>query len=154
MQEVTVRGTAAKAAAQLKRTDIYGKTGTTNDAIDAWFAGYHPSLVAVVWMGYDTPRNMGSRETGGGLSLPIWIRFMDVALKNVPVEEPLPPTGVIQVGNEWYFEEFGPGKGIANLKNQDANNGSVGEPGSGPAAGSNANPSNEEKKSILDLFLN
>lgn len=154
LQEVTVRGTAAKAAAQLKRTDIYGKTGTTNDAIDAWFAGYHPSLVAVVWMGYDTPRNMGSRETGGGLSLPIWIRFMDVALKNVPIEEPLPPTGVIQVGNEWYFEEFGPGKGIANLKNHDTNGGVVGEVGGGAASGTHTNPSNDEKKSILDLFLN
>lgn len=150
LQEVTVRGTAAKAAAQLKRTDIYGKTGTTNDAIDAWFAGYHPSLVAVVWMGYDTPRNMGSRETGGGLSLPIWIRFMDVALKNTPIEEPLPPTGIIQVGNEWYFEEFGPGKGMANLKSANANS----EAESDRAGSSPLNPSSDEKKSILDLFLN
>lgn len=150
LQEVTVRGTAAKAAAQLKRTDIYGKTGTTNDAIDAWFAGYHPSLVAVVWMGYDTPRNMGSRETGGGLSLPIWIRFMDVALKNTPIEEPLPPTGINQVGNEWYFEEFGPGKGMANLKSANANS----EAESDRAGSSPLNPSSDEKKSILDLFLN
>ena len=150
LQEVTVRGTAAKAAAQLKRTDIYGKTGTTNDAIDAWFAGYHPSLVAVVWMGYDTPRNMGSRETGGGLSLPIWIRFMDVALKNTPIEEPLPPTGIIQVGNEWYFEEFGPGKGMTNLKSANANS----EAESDRAGSSPLNPSSDEKKSILDLFLN
>ena len=150
LHEVTVRGTAAKAAAQLKRTDIYGKTGTTNDAIDAWFAGYHPSLVAVVWMGYDTPRNMGSRETGGGLSLPIWIRFMDVALKNTPIEEPLPPTGIIQVGNEWYFEEFGPGKGMTNLKSANANS----EAESDRAGSSPLNPSSDEKKSILDLFLN
>lgn len=153
LQEVTVRGTAAKAAAQLKRTDIYGKTGTTNDAIDAWFAGYHPSLVAVVWMGYDTPRNLGSRETGGGLSLPIWIRFMDVALKNTPIEEPLPPTGLIQVGNEWYYQEFGPGNGVASLKNHDqVDPETVGDVGTGNTTPSG--PMTEEKKSILDLFLN
>ncbi len=66
MQEVTRSGTAARAQASLKRSDIFGKTGTTNDAMDAWFAGYHPQLAAVVWIGYDTPRKLGDRETGGG----------------------------------------------------------------------------------------
>lgn len=101
-------------------------------------------------MGYDNPRNMGSRETGGGLSLPIWIRFMDVALKNVPIEEPLPPTGIIQVGNEWYFEEFGPGKGMANLKSNNASSDASNDAGTSAPL----NPSTDEKKSILDLFLN
>ena len=77
LNEVARSGTAAKSQALLKRPDIGGKTGTTNDSFDAWFAGYQPTLVAAVWMGYDTPRNLGSRETGGGLSLPIWISFME-----------------------------------------------------------------------------
>ncbi len=68
LQEVTRSGTAASAQATLKRPDLYGKTGTTNDSMDAWFAGFQPSLTAVTWIGYDTPRNLGSRETGGGLS--------------------------------------------------------------------------------------
>ena len=62
-----------RAQATLKRADLYGKTGTTNDSIDTWFAGFQPTLAAVVWMGYDTPRSLGDRETGGGLSLPVWI---------------------------------------------------------------------------------
>ena len=77
LQEITRSGTAARAQRELKRPDLYGKTGTTNDSIDTWFNGFHPSLVAVVWMGYDTPRSLGDRETGGGLSLPIWISFME-----------------------------------------------------------------------------
>ncbi len=88
LQEVARSGTAARAQATLKRPDIYGKTGTTNDAVDAWFAGFQPTLAAVTWIGYDTPRNLGSRETGGGLSLPVWISFMEKALKGVPVAEP------------------------------------------------------------------
>jgi penicillin-binding protein 1A len=85
LNEVTRSGTAARAQAALKRPDIYGKTGTTNDAVDAWFAGFQPSVVAVVWMGYDDPRSLGSRESGGGASLPIWISYMDQVLRNVPV---------------------------------------------------------------------
>ncbi|WP_247873653.1 penicillin-binding transpeptidase domain-containing protein, partial [Azospirillum brasilense] len=88
LQEVTRSGTAARAQATLKRPDVYGKTGTTNDAMDAWFAGFQPTIAAVTWIGYDTPRNLGSRETGGGLSLPVWISFMERALKGVPVAEP------------------------------------------------------------------
>ena len=86
LQEVTRSGTAASAKRALGRGDIYGKTGTTNDSMDAWFAGYHPSLVAVVWIGYDTPRKLGDRETGGGLALPVWIEYMAHALKGVPVQ--------------------------------------------------------------------
>jgi penicillin-binding protein 1A len=77
-------GTAASAAAHPQAPDLYGKTGTTNDSIDTWFNGFHPSLVAIVWMGYDNPRSLGDRETGGGLSLPVWINFMETALKGVP----------------------------------------------------------------------
>ncbi len=107
LQEVTRTGTAARAQAQLRRPDLYGKTGTTNEAVDAWFAGFQPSLAAVVWMGYDTPRSLGARESGGGLALPIWIDFMGKALQNVPVQEPpAPPAGVQQVEGEWLYDEF------------------------------------------------
>jgi penicillin-binding protein 1A len=67
LQEVTRSGTAARAQATLKRNDIYGKTGTTNDSMDAWFAGYHPTLAAVTWIGYDTPRKLGDREGGNAI---------------------------------------------------------------------------------------
>jgi penicillin-binding protein 1A len=115
MQEITRSGTAARAQRELKRPDLYGKTGTTNDAIDTWFAGFHPTLVAVVWMGYDTPRSLGDRETGGGLSLPVWISFMDNALKGVPQMEPAAPEGVVNVGGEWYYEEYARGQGVGSL---------------------------------------
>lgn len=144
LQEITRSGTAARAQATLKRPDLYGKTGTTNDSMDAWFAGFQPTLTAVTWIGYDTPRKLGDRETGGGLSLPIWISFMDTALKNVPVAEPLPPEGVIHSGGEWYFEEFAKGNAVTALGNEP--HASDGEASAPPAA--------DEKKKILDLFKN
>ena len=105
LQEVTRTGTAAKAQAQLKRADLYGKTGTTNDAMDAWFAGFHPSLTTVVWVGYDTPRKLGDRETGGGLALPIWIDYMRHALRDTPVQDIKPPPGVVRFEDDWMYEE-------------------------------------------------
>ncbi|MEP6739254.1 MAG: penicillin-binding protein 1A, partial [Caldimonas sp.] len=113
LQEVTRSGTAAKAQAALKRVDIYGKTGTTNDSHDAWFAGWQKNIVGVVWMGYDDPRKLGDRETGGGLSLPIWIDFMSTVLKGIPVQEPAPPEGVVNVNGEWYYEEYARGAGVS-----------------------------------------
>lgn len=96
MQDVTRSGTAARAG-QLGRTDIAGKTGTTNDSRDTWFAGYTPDLVAITWMGYDQPRSLGRRETGGQTALPIWIQFMRTALKGSPQHGwPVPP-GLITV---------------------------------------------------------
>ena len=144
LQEVTRSGTAARAQATLKRPDIYGKTGTTNDSMDAWFAGYQPTLTAVTWIGYDTPRKLGDKETGGGLSLPVWISFMETALKNVPVMEPEPPEGVVHINNEWYYEEFAKGSGI----------GAVGGEKSGTAPAPRSATSAEEQRSILDLFRN
>jgi penicillin-binding protein 1A len=99
----------------LKRPDIFGKTGTTNDSIDTWFNGFQPTLVAIVWMGYDQPKSLGDRETGGGLSLPVWVDFMQTALKGVPVMEPTPPEGVVNVGGEWYYEEYARGSGVNTL---------------------------------------
>ncbi|MBR6976435.1 MAG: PBP1A family penicillin-binding protein, partial [Ottowia sp.] len=115
LQDVARSGTAARAQATLKRSDIYGKTGTTNDAHDAWFVGYQPTLAAAVWMGYDTPRNLGARETGGGLSLPIWIDFMRTALKGVPVTENKAPSGINRINGDWMYEEYAHGGGIYNL---------------------------------------
>ena len=140
LQEVTRSGTAAKARVALKRDDIYGKTGTTNDSMDAWFAGYHRNLAAVVWIGYDTPRKLGDRETGGGLSLPVWISFMETALKNMPVMDAIAPEGVVYVNGEWYFDEYASGGGVTSLGLGNEKGGSLPEP--------------DEKKRILDLFRN
>jgi len=140
LQEVTRSGTAAKARVALKRDDIYGKTGTTNDSMDAWFAGYHRNLAAVVWIGYDTPRKLGDRETGGGLSLPVWISFMETALKTRPVMDAIAPEGVLYVNGDWYFEEYAKGGGVTSLGLGNEKGVSLPEP--------------DEKKRILDLFRN
>jgi len=145
LQEITRSGTAARAQATLQRPDLYGKTGTTNDAVDTWFAGYHPTNVAVVWMGYDNPRSLGDRETGGGLSLPVWISFMQTALKGVPVSSYPPPEGVVQQGGEWYYQEFARDTGVRSLSaDTPSAEGSARLPATSP----------EERKSILDLFRN
>mgnify|MGYP001328097602 FL=1 len=147
LNEVARSGTAAKAQATLKRPDLYGKTGTTNDSVDAWFAGFQPSLAAVTWIGYDTPRNLGSRETGGGLSLPIWISFMERALKGVPVAEMPVPEGVVNTGGEWYFNEYARSGGVSALGLEDKPAAST------PAAPSGPSPA-EERSRIMDLFRN
>ena len=137
LQEVARTGTAHRAQQALKRPDISGKTGTTNDSLDTWFAGYQRNVVAVVWMGYDNPRKLGDRETGGSLSLPVWIQYMKFALDGVPVEQPFAPEGVVNIQSEWYYEEYTPTLGI----------GSLGLDHTPPAA-----PNEDEKKNILDLF--
>ena len=141
LQEVTRSGTAARAPVVLKRHDIYGKTGTTNDSMDAWFAGYHTSVTAVTWIGYDTPRKLGDRETGGGLSLPVWINYMQHALQNVPVSEPVPPAGLSHENGDWVFIEYSKGAGVSSL-------------GLDNKSGNSELPANDEKKKILDLFKN
>lgn len=146
LQEVTRSGTAARAQSTLKRPDLYGKTGTTNDSVDAWFAGYQPTIAAVTWIGYDTPRNLGSRETGGGLSLPVWINFMERALKGVPVMEPTVPAGVVNVGGEWFYEEYARHSGISSVGIDDRS--------ASPAVAPHAPPPAEERNRILDLFRN
>ena len=147
LNEVARSGTAAKAQATLKRPDLYGKTGTTNDSVDAWFAGYQPSLAAVTWIGYDTPRNLGSRETGGGLSLPIWISFMERALKGVPVMENPVPEGVVNSGGEWFFSEYARNNGVSSLGMEDKSAETSPTPAGGPSPA-------EERSRIMDLFRN
>jgi len=109
LRDVTLRGTAELAQRSLKRRDLYGKTGTTNDAVDAWFAGFAPGVVAVAWMGYDEPRSLGERETGGGLALPIWIEAVGAMIENVPSQDLTPPPGVASVGNDWRYGEYASG---------------------------------------------
>jgi penicillin-binding protein 1A len=118
LADVTRVGTAAKATA-LKRADIAGKTGTTNDSHDAWFAGYGGGLVGVAWMGFDQPRSLGDRETGGGLALPIWMSYMGVALKDRAEVVPPMPERVVNLGGEFYFDEYQPGQGIASVGLED-----------------------------------
>ena len=137
LQEVTRSGTAGGTQTKLKRTDVYGKTGTTNDSLDTWFAGWQHDVVAVVWMGYDNPRKLGDRETGGSMSLPVWVDFMSTALKGVPVQEPKAPPGVVNVNNEWYYQEYANGAGVNSLGLEEI-----------PATP----PNEEERKGILDLF--
>ncbi|NDY92957.1 penicillin-binding protein 1A [Ideonella livida] len=130
LNEVTRSGTAARAQAQLGRPDLYGKTGTTNDAVDAWFAGFQPGIVAVVWMGYDEPRSLGSRESGGGLSLPVWISYMERALRGVPVAPQVPPEGVVEAGGDWRYAEYAEGGWLTGV--------GLEEPGAAEAAASAA----------------
>ena len=137
LQSIALRGTAAAARRAINRPDLYGKTGTTNDSVDTWFAGFQPSLVAIVWIGYDTPKKLGDNETGGGLSLPIWIEYMKHALNGLPVEQYPVPEGVVNVGDEWYYEEYTRGAGVTSLGLDDK----MPKP-----------PDEEERKSILDLF--
>lgn len=110
-----VKGGTGRKAMSLKRTDLAGKTGTTNDSFDAWFAGYQPKIVSIAWIGFDQPKNLGNHETGGGLALPIWIDYMKTALKGIPNIDREVPSGILQVGGDYYYEENPPGTGVNNL---------------------------------------
>ncbi|WP_396329650.1 penicillin-binding protein 1A [Burkholderia anthina] len=145
LQSVAQRGTGARTNV-LKRGDLAGKTGTTNDSHDAWFAGYQHTLAAIAWIGYDNPRSLGDRETGGGLSLPVWVDYMGPALKGVPEFKPTMPDDVQSLGGELYFTEFTPGHGFVST---------VGVP-QAPAA-QNTDESvphvdEQEKQDIMNLF--
>ncbi|HDR8856683.1 penicillin-binding protein [Burkholderia territorii] len=145
LQSVAQRGTGARTNV-LKRTDLAGKTGTTNDSHDAWFAGYQHTLAAIAWIGYDNPRSLGDRETGGGLSLPVWIDYMGAALKGVPEFKPTMPDDVQTLGSELYFTEFTPGHGFVST---------VGVP-QAPAVQNTDEPvphvDEQEKQDIMNLF--
>ncbi|WP_412526866.1 penicillin-binding protein 1A [Burkholderia lata] len=145
LQSVAQRGTGARTNV-LKRTDLAGKTGTTNDSHDAWFAGYQHTLAAIAWIGYDNPRSLGDRETGGGLSLPVWIEYMGAALKGVPEFKPTVPDGVESLGGELYFTEFAPGHGFVST---------VGVPQAPAAQNVDAtvpHVDEQEKQDIMNLF--
>ena len=97
MRDVVRSGTGYLASQRLGRNDLAGKTGTTDNAMDGWFAGYGRDIVAVAWMGYDKPRSLGTREFGGTLALPIWIDYMRTALRGKPEMAKIAPPGVTQV---------------------------------------------------------
>ena len=104
---VAREGTAARASAMLGRWDLYGKTGTTNDAVDAWFCGFQAARAGAVWIGYPTPKSLGERESGGGLALPVWAATMAVALKGQPNTQIEPPAeGLVQQDGNWFYSEF------------------------------------------------
>ena len=98
LRDVTIYGTAAKASVALKRQDLAGKTGTTNEYNDAWFCGYQMTVAACAWIGFDQPRKLGDKETGGAAALPIWIGYMNRALKDVPMQLPRAPEGLVARG--------------------------------------------------------
>ena len=155
LQSVAQRGTGAKSNV-LKRTDLGGKTGTTNDSRDAWFAGYQHTLAAIAWIGYDNPRSLGDRETGGGLALPVWIEYMQKALNGVPEYKMPMPDGIVTLGDELYYADATPGRGFvstvgisqAALDAQASGaSGTGGQPGPAPEQ-VNA----KEKEDIMNLF--
>ena len=104
LSDVVDSGTARKAKV-LERPDIAGKTGTTNDAIDAWFAGYQPAISAVTWFGYDNPKSLGEKQTGSGIALPIWIDFMKEILKRQPIVFKPEPPGIIRINDGLFTSE-------------------------------------------------
>ncbi|MQA41734.1 penicillin-binding protein 1A [Rugamonas aquatica] len=105
LRQVTRTGTGA-AVARLGRPDLAGKTGTSSDAVDGWFAGYGGGIVAVSWMGYDDSKSLGGKEFGSSVALPIWIDYMKVALQGRPAQERQVPAGLTQVDGEWLYDEF------------------------------------------------
>ncbi|WP_418123554.1 penicillin-binding protein 1A [Variovorax sp. 160MFSha2.1] len=152
LQSVVRNGTGFKAYQALKRDDLYGKTGTTNDSFDTWFAGFQPTMVGIAWVGYDTPRQLGVRgETGGSLSLPIWTGYMQTALQGVPVTHPAQPEGVVSIDGEWYFDDFTPGHNVASLglESSDTLPPPVEQLTGAPVG---APPPPEERNRILDFF--
>ncbi|WP_198085328.1 penicillin-binding protein 1A [Variovorax sp. E3] len=152
LQSVVRNGTGFKAYQALKRDDLYGKTGTTNDSFDTWFAGFQPTMVGVAWVGYDTPRQLGVRgETGGSLSLPIWTGYMQTALQGVPVTQPAEPPGVARIDGELYFDDFTPGHNVASLGLDSTD---TPPPPAEELTGApiGAPPPPEERNKILDFF--
>ncbi len=133
LREVVRSGTGA-AAQRLGRADLAGKTGTTSNAIDGWFCGYGGKLVAVSWMGFDTPKSLGGREFGATLALPAWSAYMQQALKNEPVVQRAAPEGLVQEGAELLYQEFA-GEGAVRSLAMDE-----------------ASETEQEKNRILDLF--
>ncbi len=115
LHEVTVSGTGASATQRLGRNDLAGKTGTSSDAVDGWFAGYSGATTAVAWMGFDEPRSLGGREFGATVALPIWIDYMRVALHGTPLSPMPPPPGVSYVAGDWLYDEFKTTGGVTSI---------------------------------------
>ncbi|TAN72468.1 MAG: penicillin-binding protein 1A [Gallionella sp.] len=132
MQDVVTRGTAARAM-QLGRQDLAGKTGTTSDSIDAWFCGFQPTVVGISWMGFDQPRSLGDKETGGGAALPMWMGYMEKTLKNVPqaaytMPDNMVATRINEQGHqdengsliEYFYQENSPSEQAAHAPSEES----------------------------------
>ena len=129
LRDVARYGTGADATRKLERRDIAGKTGTTSDAFDGWFAGYGANVVAVAWMGYDDPRSLGGREFGATLAMPLWIDYMRVALNGKPQEERLEPEGVMRENDDWIYAEYA---GTTEFKGIDLEQAPLADPAAAP----------------------
>ncbi|WP_233863250.1 penicillin-binding protein 1A [Paraburkholderia adhaesiva] len=155
LHSVATAGTGAGTNV-LHRDDLQGKTGTTNDAKDGWFAGYQRTLVAVAWMGYDQPKSLGSREFGAQLALPIWVEYMQRALRGVPQQQQPMPDGVATIGGELFFSDMTPGSGFVASIGLDAANPAGGVTdavgSTGPAGMTPPGVTSTEKQQIMDLF--
>jgi penicillin-binding protein 1A len=116
MGEVVRSGTGAGVQSRLPRSDLAGKTGTTDDAADAWFAGFHPTRSAAVWIGYSEPRSLGAGASGGGLAMPVWAEVMAAALRTTPVASPAPPAGVSWIAGDWRYDEWATDGWIARIE--------------------------------------
>nr|WP_314858188.1 PBP1A family penicillin-binding protein [uncultured Undibacterium sp.] len=115
MREVVRSGTGASASQKLGRRDLAGKTGTTSDAVDGWFAGYAGNIVAVSWMGFDEPKSLGGREFGSTVALPIWIDAMRHALNGKPEFVRPVPDNLVNVNGKWMYAEYENGGGVKTL---------------------------------------
>ncbi|WP_454737679.1 penicillin-binding protein 1A [Cupriavidus necator] len=116
LRSVVDDGTGAGVRRYLRRDDVAGKTGTTNDSVDGWFAGYAGGVVTVAWMGYDDNRSLGEHEFGATTALPVWAAYMEGRLAGVPVPATESPAGVVRVGNDWMYAEYADGsRGIASI---------------------------------------
>ncbi|WP_347554273.1 penicillin-binding protein 1A [Robbsia sp. KACC 23696] len=151
LHDVATRGTGA-ATNKMGRNDLQGKTGTTNDAHDGWFAGYQQSQVAVAWLGYDQPRSLGSREFGAQLALPVWMNYMTEVLKGVPQVSMPMPQGITSINGEIYSDAFTPGNGFVQGIGLDDNSaGAV--PGGLPGATQVApTVDSTERQRVMDMF--
>ena len=167
LHQVVVSGTGYMATQKLGRTDIAGKTGTTSDAVDGWFAGYSGNLVAVSWMGYDEPKSLGSREFGASLALPAWIDYMRVVLKGKPIFQRTVPSGIVQNDGDWMYSEFVEQGAVKTLGMDDVaaptdNPGNSVPPTTPPiptnpaqpVPPSPAPPADKERQNAIDLFKN
>ncbi len=139
LHDVASRGSGARSNV-LKRGDLAGKTGTTNDSRDAWFAGFQHGTVAISWIGFDQPRSLGNRETGSGLALPVWIDYMTHALKGVPEYTNPMPEGVTTIDGELYFSNRTPGAGFVPAVG-------LPDPGAAPVT-----IDEHERQQVLDMF--
>ncbi|UXU86552.1 penicillin-binding protein 1A [Burkholderia sp. S-53] len=157
LHSVATAGTGAGTNA-LGRSDLQGKTGTTNDAKDGWFAGYQQSLVAVAWMGFDQPKSLGSREFGAQLALPIWVNYMRTALNGVPEQQMPMPDGLTSLDGELFYADRTPGNGfVANVDINPAENAISANDALGSAGAAGLAPppvTAQEKQQIMDMFEN